>query len=324
VTEREKEDVSSYWMTWRKRRDTEVERGCTRSPSLDNSIWKRLWSCRKTYMMMSKGNEWILCIIKRNDKQLRSSNDYVTPCEVFITVTSSWMSPLTLAELYNFSKELTASMIRTEADEVCRFHRNIGRFLSHFTTSSLIRHYVTSNTYNSSVGRAIALVVRLWLPTRVFRSVSVTHARFAADHSSLEHVSLPIIITPLPSTHPPLWQSWPGGTLSHFSVGSLVSSRHFPGHVVRTLFHQRVCDVIKRGASEAKHFPRAFSWLLSASEWWTHVSSVNCSCHRDSCWTGAGNLTYLLLCVMAPCLVHLIAVQHRHNSPILLGGLRLR
>jgi len=108
-------------------------------------------------------------------------------CEVFITVTSSWMSPSASVEMYNFSKEVTASIFRTESDEFHRFHRKIGRFLSHFT-SSLIRHYVTSNTHNSSVGRAIALVVRLWLPTRVFGSASVTHVRFAADHSSLEHM----------------------------------------------------------------------------------------------------------------------------------------
>jgi len=37
-----------------------------------------------------------------------------------------------------------------------------------------------------------------------------------------------------------------------------------------------------------------------------------------------GNFAYLPLHVMTPCLVHLIAVQHRHNSPILLGGLHLR
>jgi hypothetical protein len=98
------------------------------------------------------------------------------------------MSPLTLAEMYNFSKELTASIFRAEEDEFYRFHRNIGRFLPHFRTSGPRKHYVTFNTYSSSIGRAIALVVRPWLPTRVFGSASVTHVKFEADHSSLEHI----------------------------------------------------------------------------------------------------------------------------------------
>lgn len=103
-------------------------------------------------------------------------------------MTSYWMSLLTLAEMYNISKEITASIFRKEADEVCRYHRNIGRFLSHFT-SSPIRHYVTFTTYSSSEGCSTALVVRLWLPTRVFGSTSVNHVRFKADHSSRKYIS---------------------------------------------------------------------------------------------------------------------------------------
>jgi hypothetical protein len=99
------------------------------------------------------------------------------------------MSPLTLAETCNFSKELTASIFREEKNEFCRFHGNIGRFLPHFTTSSPIKHYVTFNTYSPSVGRAIALVVRPWLPRRVFGSASVIRVKFEAGHSSLVHVS---------------------------------------------------------------------------------------------------------------------------------------
>jgi len=34
----------------------EIERGITRSPSLENSFWKRLWTCRKTHNVMK---EWI-------------------------------------------------------------------------------------------------------------------------------------------------------------------------------------------------------------------------------------------------------------------------
>jgi hypothetical protein len=43
--EDEEEDVCSYWLTLRKREDT---RGSSRSHCLENSLWKRLWTCRKT------------------------------------------------------------------------------------------------------------------------------------------------------------------------------------------------------------------------------------------------------------------------------------
>jgi len=39
------EDVSTYLMTLRL---LEVERGSTRSQSVENSLWKRLWACPKT------------------------------------------------------------------------------------------------------------------------------------------------------------------------------------------------------------------------------------------------------------------------------------
>jgi len=40
-------DISSYWMTLRNERIPEIERGNTRSPSMENSLWKRLMTCRK-------------------------------------------------------------------------------------------------------------------------------------------------------------------------------------------------------------------------------------------------------------------------------------
>jgi len=39
-------------MTLRKSEDPEVARGSNRSPSLETSQWKRLWTCRKTTYMM--------------------------------------------------------------------------------------------------------------------------------------------------------------------------------------------------------------------------------------------------------------------------------
>jgi hypothetical protein len=48
--EDEEEDVSSYWIM-------EIERGSSRSHSLENSIWKKLWTCRKTNYRMNVGLE---------------------------------------------------------------------------------------------------------------------------------------------------------------------------------------------------------------------------------------------------------------------------
>jgi hypothetical protein len=40
--EEENEAVSIYWMTLRKREDTELERGSTTSHAMENSLWKGL------------------------------------------------------------------------------------------------------------------------------------------------------------------------------------------------------------------------------------------------------------------------------------------
>jgi len=49
-------DLSSYWMTLRKRQDIVNWRGSTRSHSVENSFWKKLWTCSKTDIRM---NEWM-------------------------------------------------------------------------------------------------------------------------------------------------------------------------------------------------------------------------------------------------------------------------
>ena len=52
MTSRE-ENVSSYWMTLGENTILEIEKGNRRSHSLENSLWERLWTCRKTdYAMM--------------------------------------------------------------------------------------------------------------------------------------------------------------------------------------------------------------------------------------------------------------------------------
>jgi hypothetical protein len=47
--EGEEEDVSSCWV---RKKILEVERGSSGSHSLENSVWKRLWTSRKTLMHM--------------------------------------------------------------------------------------------------------------------------------------------------------------------------------------------------------------------------------------------------------------------------------
>jgi hypothetical protein len=46
--EDEEEDLSSYWMTL-----LETERGGSRLHSVENTLWNRLWICRKTDYMMA-------------------------------------------------------------------------------------------------------------------------------------------------------------------------------------------------------------------------------------------------------------------------------
>jgi hypothetical protein len=48
VTEDEEEDVSSYWMALRKKRRYWKLKEETLARTLENSLWKRLWTCYKT------------------------------------------------------------------------------------------------------------------------------------------------------------------------------------------------------------------------------------------------------------------------------------
>jgi hypothetical protein len=45
---RREENVSSYWMTLGENTILEIEKGNRRSHFLKNSLWERLWTCRKT------------------------------------------------------------------------------------------------------------------------------------------------------------------------------------------------------------------------------------------------------------------------------------
>jgi hypothetical protein len=54
VATEDKEDLSSYWMTLKKNNILEYERVSTRLQCLDNSLWKRLWTCCKTDYVMSQ------------------------------------------------------------------------------------------------------------------------------------------------------------------------------------------------------------------------------------------------------------------------------
>jgi hypothetical protein len=46
--EDEEEDVRSYWMTFRKRKDAGNWERSNRSPFVENCLWKRLWSYHTT------------------------------------------------------------------------------------------------------------------------------------------------------------------------------------------------------------------------------------------------------------------------------------
>jgi hypothetical protein len=46
--EDEEEGVRSYWMTLRQERILSIEGGSSRSHCVDESFWKRLWTCRLT------------------------------------------------------------------------------------------------------------------------------------------------------------------------------------------------------------------------------------------------------------------------------------
>jgi len=49
----EEQDVRSFWLTLGKETILELETGSTISHSVENSLWKIVWNCRKTvYMMM--------------------------------------------------------------------------------------------------------------------------------------------------------------------------------------------------------------------------------------------------------------------------------
>jgi hypothetical protein len=52
VWEDEDEGVRNYWMILKKEKILEIERGSTRSHCVENLLWKRLWTWRKTHYVM--------------------------------------------------------------------------------------------------------------------------------------------------------------------------------------------------------------------------------------------------------------------------------
>jgi hypothetical protein len=50
-----RKDVRCYWMTLSERKNTGNETGSTRLNSLENSLWNRLWACRRLWTLL---NEW--------------------------------------------------------------------------------------------------------------------------------------------------------------------------------------------------------------------------------------------------------------------------
>ena len=87
----EEEAVSRYWVILRKQAVWEFERVSTRSHGLENSFWKRLWTCRKTDCLAVK----VVVIFLINIQTYKFSKNIfriASPKNVswFITVTSVW------------------------------------------------------------------------------------------------------------------------------------------------------------------------------------------------------------------------------------------
>ena len=50
----DEDEARSYWMTLKKERTLEIERGSTKSHFVENSPWKRLWTCLMTDNRMNE------------------------------------------------------------------------------------------------------------------------------------------------------------------------------------------------------------------------------------------------------------------------------
>lgn len=69
--EHEEENVSSYWMTLRN------DAGSTRLHSLENSLWKWLWTCRKAECLM---NMQVCIFFWASEKRLRKLCNQLPTC----------------------------------------------------------------------------------------------------------------------------------------------------------------------------------------------------------------------------------------------------
>ena len=59
--EDKEEYIGSYRVALREMEVLEFDRGDTRPHSQENSLWKNLWTCRKTlYIMFNWTNEWVI------------------------------------------------------------------------------------------------------------------------------------------------------------------------------------------------------------------------------------------------------------------------
>ena len=56
----------SYWMILRNDRKLEIEKGSTISHCVENWLWKRLRTCRKTDLGMTKSINLSKCIVNRH------------------------------------------------------------------------------------------------------------------------------------------------------------------------------------------------------------------------------------------------------------------
>jgi hypothetical protein len=81
VTKRRGERRKQLLDTFRKKRILEIERGSNISPSLNNWLWKRLYTCRKTDCGLNDIKEHVVRYFIANKAPIKTSGACMRHCE---------------------------------------------------------------------------------------------------------------------------------------------------------------------------------------------------------------------------------------------------
>jgi len=77
VAERRERRISSYWMTLREWESTGNWRGSISSHSVENSLWTRVWTCRKSsikWSVLITGTECVYCAVRTKNLNIIQVN----------------------------------------------------------------------------------------------------------------------------------------------------------------------------------------------------------------------------------------------------------